>query len=410
MSNKSRARKNKRIQLVSKDELRIARYNHTLEIATRRVTKSFGTYPVLLINPRANGRIYARGGLKKAISSIKDGIKGSLSHRAQCVAFDPDDKWLEDLISKHGLNAFVPTHLQPQALRDSFTNPSFSIAARGMEEGDGFEIMTWDAVENSEISDTLNAFKHWQEDMLGQCGIVPELLEMKNEVGFASQYIAPIPKNTPKEEPQRYASLISPQRQRECQTPQHIIDTLYGNREIPIDDSKITEHKTASQLIQERLLHEKEERRTLKSIEQIQSSLGLSKPFDHFYLKAPITVYEFFEHYLTILPDGRWLPKPELRDAPIDMLKTPYKSGPFMLAVVTANEDTEWRVQLENYGYARMEINHQEIQFASGEPNFKQVKRYFLIVLESKLSHNCLKGFNIGQPFHITDLLLENKS
>lgn len=218
----------------------------------------------------------------------------------------------------------------------------------------------------------------------------------------------PIPKTPPKEEPQRYASLISPQRQQESKTPQGIIDALYGTdpRELVEVTVPEVQPRTATELLRERIRHERENRLTLQDIETAQALLSTRKPFDDFYLKAPISVYELFEHYVTELPDGTWLPKPELRNASIEQLKAPRNSGPFILATLAANEYEECRTNLENYGYVKIQTQCNRLQFVPGEPENILVKRYFLIVLEGKLKPNDPHGFTIHSRPSIVDLLM----
>ena len=66
MSARSRARRNKRRHIVPVWDLQVARYNHAWTVWVKKAKGMKGLYPVM-INPRANGRIYRMRSMIEAL-------------------------------------------------------------------------------------------------------------------------------------------------------------------------------------------------------------------------------------------------------------------------------------------------------------------------------------------------------
>lgn len=387
MSARSRARKNKRRQLVPHWDLVIARTNYNWVIFAKKAKKRTGLYPIMF-NPRQNGRIYSRRVMLEALSKSMpvrglngEAMKGVMAHPSKV---DKDgnlgiDITIDSPFDKPDLKAFIRKHppIEPnppkgpsdewlKALFENEQPSAFSIRAICDENKQPKDILGW----------------NW----IGQSGAEVERFAnaMLEQVGIDQSLVGNIDPELLKAQHGEFGGLCKPR------------TALAVPPRIPplkaYDQSVESEDMTATQVIHAQMLMERANRKILDDIGGLQDLLGAErKPFDEFYLSAPINVYEIFEHCLTILPDGGWIPKPDFHNVNIDQLKTPHKSGPFILAVVAANEHSEFRQRLEQTGFAKLKVVHNTLDFANHTP--LQQTRYFLITLDGVINQLDPHGF-----------------
>lgn len=361
MSARSRARKNKRRNLVPAWDLVIARTNHNWSVFGKKAKKLTGLFPVMF-NPRQNGRLYSRRVMLKALGAgpipvrafSGKVLKGTIAHPKKVdkygsvignIRIDPNegptDEWLSSVLfgQKQGNTCF-----SMRAITDGDKQPKEII---------GWNLTTWNDTCSENVDTHLKQLQDWM-------GVSPDAKHLLKN-----------------------------------------ISSIEGEREEP-------EPQTTTALIQARILREKEQERTLNDIAQLQSLLGVDKPFDDFYLNAPITVYEIPEHYLDIKPDGEWFPNMEILRR-LNELKVPHKSGPYMLAAVAANEYEEFREHLEKVGYAKLKVTRNVVESTIlGDGQFTET-RYFVFIVNWVAKANDPYGFRLDtQPTGLSDMMLRH--
>lgn len=397
MSARSRARKNKRRQVVPYWELICARHNHAQSVFAKKTGSV-----MIMFNPRANGRVYRMRSMIEALGKGPLPVRGLDGEIMKGVTAHPSkvdrDGNLEINITidspfdKPDLKAFIRKHppIEPnppkgpsdewlQTLFENEQPGAFSIRAICDEDKQPKDILGWNWIGQSsaEVERFANA-----------------VLE---QVGIDQSLVGNIDPELLKAQHGEFGGLCKPR------------TALAVPTRVPplkaYDQPVESEDMTATQVIHAQMLMERANRKILDDINALQSLLGSTKPFDEFYLKAPINVYELFENMVEVLPDGAWIPKQECRRTHWHQLKVPHKSGPFMLAVISANEYEECRTNLETFGYVKVVTQHQEVQFVPGEPVNKLVKRYFLIIMEVNLKPDP-HGFRRDARPDILDLMM----
>lgn len=377
MSARSRARKNKRRNLVPMWDLVLARQTHIWDVYTKKTKKLTGLFPVMF-NPRQNGRMYSRNTMLKALGAGPipvrayngEVLKGTIAHPKKVdkcgsvignIRIDPNegptDEWLSSVLfgQKQGNTCF-----SMRAIADGDKQP---------KEITGWNLTTWNDTCSENVDTHLKQLQDWMGVSPEVLNVDPSLLGRKHGE-FGGMCV-------PCEKP--HVALAKP-------TP---IEPFKAYDQ-PIDSSNMT----ATQLMDIRMKMERANRKILDDVGALQDLLGAKrKPFDEFYLNAPINVYEIFEHHLTILPNGGWLPKPEFGNVNVDQLKVPHKSGPFMLSVVAANEYGEFRQRLEETGFAKIKVTHNPFDLTEADGTLIQQTRYFLITLDGVINQQDPYGF-----------------
>ncbi len=284
MSARSRARRNKRRHIVPVWDLQVARYNHAWTVWVKKAKGMKGLYPVM-INPRANGRIYRMRSMIEALGKgpfpvrgLDGGImRGAMAHPGRVdkdgnlnvtirVSSSFDNPELIDFMRKHPpVNPNPPkgpsNEWLEKLLEDSLNQEScFSIRATCDENKQLKEIQGWNVV-NNDITAIEEHVKLLHMEMM----VPPEMLEVNPSMlgrqrGEFGGLCAPAPARSESEvvkmdekthysnyphqhipiAPIDYASLLSPQRQAESKTPQSIIDFLHGIRR-PVDPRELIE-------------------------------------------------------------------------------------------------------------------------------------------------------------------------
>lgn len=411
MSARSRARKNKRRNLVPMWDLVLARQTHIWDVYAKKAKKLTGLFPVMF-NPRQNGRVYSRNAMLKALGAGPipvrayngEVLKGTIAHPKKVdkygsvignIRVDPNegptDEWLSSVLFGQKKDN---TCFSMRAIADSDKQPKEII---------GWNLTTWNDTCSENVDTHLKRLQDWM-------GVSPEVLNVdpsllgrqhgefggmcvpfqKSESGAAAEINVPFEAKSLGGQVNAFAKHLLKN-----------ISSIEGGCEEP-------EPQTTTALIQARILREKEQERTLKDIAQLQSLLGADKPFDDFYLNAPITVYEIPERYLDIKPDGEWFPNMEILRR-LNELKVPHKSGPYMLAAVAANEYEEFREHLEKVGYAKLKVTRNVMEstiLGDGQPT---ETRYFVFIVNWVAKANDPYGFRLDtQPTGLSDMMLKH--